>query len=194
LLIVLSGPSGSGKDAVLNRMKQRAGRPLTYITTVTTRPQRAEEKDQIDYHFVSSSEFQDMLARNALLESANVYGNWYGVPRQPVKQSLDNGQDVIVKVDIQGAATIKQLVPQAVFIFLMLPSMEELTQRLTQRNTETPFDLALRLNTATDEIEQLSQYDYVVYNHEGEIDRAAAEIEAIITADKCRVAPREVSL
>ncbi len=193
LLIVLSGPSGAGKDALLSRMK-KSGYPLQYITTVTTRPRRAKEKNEVDYHFTSTERFQEMIARNELLEWANVYGNWYGVPRQPVKQALDKGQDVILKVDIQGAATIKKTFPQAVFVFLVPSSMEELAARLKQRHTESPFDLALRIKTAEEEIEQLSLFDYVVVNKQGEIDLAVSEIEAIITAEKRRVTPREVKL
>ena len=193
LLIVLSGPSGAGKDAVLTGLKE-SGYPLEYITTVTTRPQRDNERDNIDYHFVSAEMFQKMIKSKQLLEWANVYGNMYGVPGQPVKQALDSGQDVMVKVDIQGAATIKKLLPQAVFIFLMPPSTEDLSQRLEQRNTETPFNLTLRLETAEGEIKQLPMFDYVVVNKQGEIDSAVSDIKAIITAEKCRVNPREVAL
>jgi len=111
LLIVLSGPSGAGKDAVLSRMKE-LGYPLEYITTVTTRPKRAKETDGVDYYFISAEKFQEMISGNELLEWAKVYGNWYGVSRQPVEQALDQRQDVIVKVDIQGAATIKKTFPR----------------------------------------------------------------------------------
>ncbi len=193
LLIVLSGPSGAGKDAVLARMKE-LNYPLTYITTVTTRPQRANERDNVDYHFVSRERFQEMISCNQLLESANVYGNWYGVPKAAVKQALDKGQDAIVKVDIQGVATIKKILPGAVFIFLMPPSREELATRLKQRHTESAFNLALRLKTAEKEIKQLSLFDYIVLNKTGGIDQAVSDIKAIITAEKCRVVPRQVVL
>ena len=193
LLIVLSGPPGAGKDAVLSRLK-KSDYPLEFITTVTTRPKRAKEKNNIDYHFVSVESFHKMIENKELLEWANVYGNWYGVPREPVKRALDRGQDIIVKVDVQGAATIKKTIPQAVFIFLVPPSMEELATRLKQRQTESPFDLALRLKTAEEEIKQLPLFDYVVVNREAEIDLAVSEIEAIITAEKRRVTPREISL
>ncbi len=193
LLIVLSGPSGTGKDAVLSRMKE-SGYPLEYIVTVTTRPKRAKERDNVDYHFVPVGKFQEMIKKNELLEWANVYGNLYGVPKQPIKQALEKGQDVIVKVDTQGAAAIKKILPQSVFIFLMPPSMEELTLRLSQRRTELPFDLALRLKTAEEELKQLPIFDYVVCNQRDDIDRAILDITAIITAEKCRVTPREVSL
>ena len=193
LLIVLSGPSGTGKDAVLSRMEE-LGYPLEYIVTVTTRPKRAKEKDNVDYHFVSTGKFQQMIKNNELLEWANVYGNWYGVPKQPIKQALDKGQDIIVKVDTQGAATIKKILPQSVFIFLTPPSMEELTLRLKQRHTESPSDLALRLKTAEKEIKQLPLFDYIVLNQRDDIDRAISDIKAIITAEKCRITPREIAL
>ena len=193
LLLVLSGPSGAGKDAVLTRLKEM-GFPLEFIVTITTRPRRNSEKDNIDYRFVSGENFQNMIEAKELLEWAKVYGNWYGVPRQPVKQALAEGRDTILKVDIQGAATIKRIAPQAIFIFVMPPTPEELSQRLRQRHTESSFDLALRLQTAEEEIKQLSLFDYVVYNREGEVDRAVSDIAAIITAEKCRVTPREIAL
>jgi len=193
LLVVLSGPSGAGKDAVLTRIK-KSGFPVDHVTTFTTRPKRATEKDNMDYRFISEEEFREMIDHNELLEWANVYGNWYGVPRQPVKQALECGLDVIVKVDVQGAATIKKIVPQAVFIFVTPPSIEELLQRLKQRNSESSIDLNVRTRTAEDEIKQLPVFDYIVFNRQGEIDRAALEIESIITAENCRVQPRTIIL
>jgi len=193
LFIVISGPSGAGKDAVLTKMKE-LGCPLEYIVTVTTRPQRDKERNNVDYHFISTERFQEMIECKEFLEWANVYGNWYGVPKEPLKQALDKGQDIIVKVDIQGAATIKKILPQAVFIFLVPPSMEELVLRLKQRHTESAFDLALRTKTAEEEIKQLSLFDYIVVSNQDEIDLAVSDIRAIITAEKCRVTPREIAL
>lgn len=135
-----------------------------------------------------------MVENSELLEWANVYGNWYGVPRDAVKKALDKGEDIIVKVDIQGAATIKKILPQAIFIFLVPPSMAELLIRLEQRHTESPSDLTRRLKAAEEEMKQLPLFDYVVVNEWDEIDRAVSEIKAIITAEKCRVVPREVVL
>ena len=193
LLVVLSGPSGVGKDAILHRMKE-SDSPLKYVTTVTTRSRRAAERKDVDYHFISPERFREMAENGEFLERAEVYGNWYGIPKEAVKKALDAGQDTIVKIDVQGATTIKKIVPQAVFIFLMPPSMEELAARLTQRRTESSFDLALRVKIAEKEIEQLPLFDYVVVNRPGEIDRAVSEIRAIIAAEKCRVSPRQVSL
>lgn len=168
--------------------------PLEYITTITTRSRRAGERNHIDYHFITPQKFQAMIKKRELLEYANVYGNWYGVPKSPVQEALNNGLDTIMKVDIQGAASIKKIVPQAVFIFLMPPSMEELGQRLKRRHTESSFDLNVRMQIAVEEIKQLSLFDYVVYSQHNEIERAAWDIAAIVTAEKCRVTPREINL
>jgi len=193
LFVVLSGPSGVGKDAVLTKLKE-SGHHLEYIVTVTTRPRRVKERNSVDYHFISAKKFQEMIEHKELLEWASVYGNWYGVPKEPVKQALDKRQDVIVKVDVQGAATIKKAMPQAVLIFLTPPSMEELTTRLKQRHTESSFDLALRTKIAEEETKQLPLFDYIVVNRQDEIDLAASDIKAIIKAEKCRVALREIVL
>jgi len=193
LLIVFSGLSGAGKDAVLTRLR-KCSYPLEFIVTVTTRTKRPNERDGVHYRFASSDKFQELIERNELLEWANVYGNYYGVPKEPVKQALDSGKDVVIKCDVQGAATIKKILPQAVFIFLAPPSMEELVLRLKQRHTESPSDLELRIKTAEEELEKLPLFDYLVFNRQDEIDRAAADIEAIITAEKCRVVPRELAL
>jgi len=190
LLFILSGPSGAGKDAVLYRMKQLKA-ALDFIVTVTTRSQRPEEKDGVNYCFISEERFRKMIKAEELLEWANVYGNWYGVPRKPVKQALDKGRDIILKVDIQGASTIKKTLPNVVSIFLAAPSMQELTTRLKQRNTESKIDLDLRLQTATEEMNKLHYFDYLVINHQQEIDRVVADIRAIITAEKLRIIPRE---
>ena len=193
LVIVLSGPSGTGKDAILSQMKE-SGYPARFITTMTTRPQRAREKDGVDYSFVSAERFQEMLESNQLLEHAQVYGNRYGVPKAPVREALEGGQDVILKVDTQGAATIKKLVPQAVFIFVVPPSMDELAARLRGRRTESDFDCDLRLKTAAEEMEQLPFFDYVVVSQQDKIEMAVLAIEAIVIAEKHRVTPRQISL
>ena len=193
LLVVLSGLSGGGKDTVLTGLRQ-SGLPLEISISVTTRARRADEKDGVHYHFISNARFQELIDSNQLLEWATVYGNRYGIPREPVRQALKSGKDVIVKIDVQGAATIKKILPQAVFIFLATPYMEELEKRLKQRRTETPAELELRLKTAAEELQKMPMFDYIVVNRPGEIDRAVADIEAIIAAEKCRATPRELSL
>ena len=193
LLIILSGLSGAGKDSVLTGLKKSAY-PLEVIVTVTTRPRRHNEKDGIHYSFVSPARFQELVDANQMLEWANVYGNRYGAPREPVKKALASGKDVIIKVDVQGAATYKKIVPQAIFIFLAVPSVEEYAPRLKQRSTESQAELELRLETARQEMEKLPIFDYLVINRHNELDKAVADIEAIIAAEKCRVTPREIVL
>jgi guanylate kinase len=179
---VLSGPSGVGKDSVLAWVKG-SGHPLYFTVTATTRPQRNGESDGVDYQFVSKEGFE---------EWAEVYGYLYGVPRRQVKEALERGCDVLVKVDVQGAATIKRAVPQALLIFLAPPSMAALEKRVRQRNTESTIDLERRLATAHEEMNQQGMFDYVVVNDR--VDRAAAQIDAIIAAEKSRENPREVDL
>jgi len=191
LVIVLSGPSGVGKDAILHRMRE-LGAPFEYVTTVTTRRRRKNEKHTVDYHFISVDEFQKLLSSGGLLEHANVYGNWYGVPKEPVEKSLSKGRDVVLKVDVQGAANIRKILPEALFIFIAPPSLEELTNRLSRRYTETTSDLELRLKTASDEMHQICNFDYVVTNHSNKIDAAIENIRAIVAAEKCRTNPRRV--
>jgi guanylate kinase len=193
LLVVLSGPSGVGKDAVLARMR-RLGRPFHYVITATTRPKRAREKNGVDYHFLSRKEFQQMLDKHQFLEWANVYGNYYGVPKDEITSALSKGVDAIVKVDVQGAATIKGILPQAVFIFLIPPSVEELENRLRRRRSESSEDLALRLERSKEEIKSLPLFDYVITSHQNKLDQVISQIDAIIAAEKRRVKPRIVEL
>lgn len=193
VLIVISGPSGVGKDAVLAKMKE-SGRPLHYVVTATTRPKRPRERDDSDYHFVSKEEFEELIKQGELLEWANVYGNLYGVPKRQVQQALAQSRDVIVKVDVQGAATIKSILPQAVFIFLAPPSVAELERRLKERETESAEEFELRMKTARGEMNALSMFDYVVVNHQDQIELTMTQIDAIISAEKCRVKPRVIDL
>jgi len=187
-IFVLSGPSGVGKDTILNRMKQLAY-PVYYVVTATTRPQRPGEKEGMDYYFLSEADFHRMVERGELLEWAHVYDHFYGVPKQQVEQALAQGQDVMIKVDVQGAATIKRLFPEAVLIFLAPPSMEELAQRLRRRETESACGGELRIKTAAEEMKSLPLFDYVVINHQNKMAQTISQIEAIITAEKCRVKP-----
>ncbi len=193
LLVVLSGPSGVGKDALLSRMRE-LNRPYHFTVTATTRPKRTGEEDGRDYIFVSEERFLQMVLGDELLEHALVYDNYYGVPCDQVRQALERGQDVIVKTDVQGAATIRSKVPQAVFIFLAPPSMEELERRLRERKTESPSVLELRIETAREEMKHEPTFDYVVVNHNDRLDEAVAEVEAIVTSEKRRISPRRVKI
>ena len=193
LLVILSGPSGAGKDTVLDGLRNLK-RPWYFVVTATTRPKRTSERDGLDYIFLEREKFQEMVQNGEFLEYAEVYGNWYGVPGQQVSQAIGNGLDTILKVDVQGAATIKKLAPEAVFIFLTTPSMGELEQRLELRATESAASLELRGNTASQEMERLTDFDYRVENRDGYLDQAVACIDAIILAEKCRIPTRRISI
>ena len=185
LLVVISGPSGVGKDAVLERMKA-SNVPYHFAVTATARPKRDNEADGVDYIFVERDEFQDMIVNDELLEWAEVYGNPYGVPKSPVRKALASGQDVILKIDVQGGDNIRRLVPGAVYVFLAPPDMGELQHRLTQRRTESTETLKVRLETAAKEMEEAEKYDYVVVNRTGRLDDAVEEINSIIRRERAQ--------
>jgi guanylate kinase len=193
LLIVLSGPSGVGKDTVVACMRRR-GHPFHFVVTATTRPPGAGETNGMDYHFVSKERFQEMLSRGEFLEHACVYGHWYGVPREEVRQALARGQDALLRIDVQGAATIKKFLPEAIFIFLVPGSQEELRPRLRKRLRGVPRSLELRLARALEEMKCVTSFDYMVVNRDGKLEEAVEKVMAIIAAEKCRVIPRKIEL
>ncbi len=193
LLVIISGPSGVGKDSVVRRMRELAY-PFHFVVTATDRPRRPDEVNGVDYHFLSTAEFERMIAEDAFLEYARVYGQYKGVPKAQARQALASGVDVIMRLDVQGTATVRRKVPQALTIFLVPPSVEVLIHRLRQRGTESTEQLQRRLETALAEMRSASTFDYVVVNHEGALDQTAAQIVAIIQAEKCRVARQAVQL
>lgn len=192
LLVVLSGPSGVGKDAALECLK-KLDRPWHFVVTATTRPQRPGEQDSVDYIFLEPETFARMKDSGDFLECAEVYGRWYGVPRSQVRMGMDAGKDVILKIDVQGAETVRRLAPQAVFIFMVPGNLDELRERLSLRMTESSPEIELRLNTAKDELAMVDKFDYRVVNHDAGLDRVVADIDAIIAAEKCRVKPRIIN-
>lgn len=193
LLIVISGPAGVGKDAVVQRLKER-GYPFHFVVTATDRPPRPGEVHGVHYFFVSTAEFERMIAEDELLEHAWVYGQHKGIPKQQVREALASGQDVVLRLDVQGAATVRRMAPDAVLIFLAAGSDEELEQRLRKRKGDSPEQIRERLATARAEMARLSEFDYVVVNREGELDRAVDDVLAIIRAEHCRTRPRVVNL
>jgi guanylate kinase len=193
LLVVLTGPSGVGKDAALGRMRE-LNMPFHYVVTVTTREQRPGEIEGVHYFFKTREAYTEMLERGELLEHAEVYGNFYGIPRSQVIEPLKSGKDVIMKPDVQGAATIRKLEPEAIFIFLAPPSMEELAARLYSRKTEDPQELARRLEVARAEMQALGDFDYVVVNHQYRLDETVEAIGTILKAEKRKVHPCQVQL
>ena len=193
LLIVISGPSGVGKDSVLQRMKSR-DLPFHFVVTATTRPPRPEEVDGVDYHFVSHDEFAEMIEQDDLLEYAIVYNDYKGIPKEQVRQALASGRDVIMRLDVQGAETIRELAPDALLIFLSTESEEELEERLRDRKTESKEGLKLRIATARQEMKQVSQFDYYVINRELKLEDTVDNILAIVTAEHLRTEPRQIEL
>ncbi len=186
LLVVISGPSGVGKDATLQIMKQ-SNYPFYFVVTATTRPKRANEVDGEDYHFVSVGEFAEMIEQNELLEYAVVYGDYKGIPKKHVREALASGQDVIMRIDVQGAATIRRLVPNAVTIFLTAESEDELVRRLEERKTEDPDKLKMRIATARQEIKRIVEFDYVVMNRVHRLEETVNQVLSIMAAEKSRV-------
>jgi guanylate kinase len=193
-LIVISGPSGVGKDTIIEQMRE-AHPEYAFIVTATTRPRRPGEIDGVHYYFMSPEEFRDLQARNEFLESAEVYGHFYGVPRGRIRKALANGKNVVVKVDVQGAASIRKIVPTGgIFIFLVPPSMAELIHRLRSRKTDEPEALMERIATASRELERAREFDYVVLNENGSVDKALAAIDAIIAAENARINQHRLEL
>jgi guanylate kinase len=193
LLFVLSGPSGVGKDAAIEQLKA-TGFAIYHVITATTRAARPNERHGVDYFFYSTDHFLDLLHRSELLESAELYNNMYGTPREQVREQLAAGRDVLLKIDVQGARQVKARVPNAVFIFLAPPSIEDLTARLKQRRTESEAQIALRLQKAYVETAAMREYDYVVVNHQDQLLQAVDQISCIIQAERCRVHRRVVTV
>jgi guanylate kinase len=193
LLVVLSGPSGVGKDSILMRMRE-IGFPFHFVVTATSRPMRPGERAGYDYHFVGEERFKEMIEHEELLEWAEVYGHYKGIPKSEVREALESGRDVILRIDIQGAATVRRIAPQALFIFAAPGNFDELRSRLRWRRTESPDEIEHRLEVARLEMEAVDQFDYVVMNHEDRLDDAVGQIRAIIVAEKQRVRPRRITL
>lgn len=184
LLIVLSGPSGCGKNTVCNALKKE-NKNIWESISMTSRDRRPGEKNNEDYYFVTKEEFEEKIKENKMLEYASFAGNYYGTPKDAVQQKLDEGKDVILVIEIQGALKIKEILPQSLFVFLLPPSMNELKKRLERRKTETKEKMMERFEIAYREINELPKYNYVIVNDDYE--EAANKLNAIITAEKCRV-------
>ena len=193
LLIVISGPSGVGKDSVVQRMQER-GMPFHFVVTATTREKREAEIHGKDYWFLSKDEFARMIEHNELIEYAIVYGDYKGIPKAQVREALVSGKDVVMRLDVQGAETVRKLAPDALLIFITCESEDELERRLRERKTETADSLSLRIATARKELQRIEAFDYVIVNHDFHLDDTVNKVRAIIDAEHLRVQHRKVEL
>lgn len=195
MVVIISGPSGVGKDTIIDVLHRRHDRPdLGFIITCTTRRRRPGELDGVHYHFVTPARFRSMRRRGELLESAEVHGNWYGTRRVDVRETLAAGRHAVLKIDVQGARAVKASVPDAVLVFIVPPSLEALFQRLRARATETADELEIRQRDAAIELARQGDYDHVVVNETGMVDQTADRIVRIIDEESARHAGRRVAL
>jgi guanylate kinase len=199
MLVIISGPSGVGKDTIIDALRRReseTGRDgdRYYVVTCTTRAPRNGEIDGVNYHFMSRDEFLEMRAARGFLEANEVHGNWYGSPREPVRDALVAGRDVILKIDVQGAQVVKEQVTEALLIFIIPPTLEALFERLTSRATESADELEVRQRDAAIELARQEDYDHIVTNETGQVERTAEEIERIIAAEHARHPERRVRI
>ena len=195
MLVIISGPSGVGKDTIIEALQERGHRPeYHYVVTCTTRSRRPGEIDGVSYNFVSPVEFAALRDAGQLLEANEVHGNWYGTPRAGVRDALSDGRHAILKIDVQGARVVKSCVPEALLIFVVPPSLDTLVEHLKARRTESAAQLELRQRNAAIELARKDDYDYVVVNEEGRVDHTAKAIEEIIDQEERRGSRRAVTV
>ncbi len=193
LLVIVSGPSGVGKDTIIEALQKRGHRPgYHYVVTCTTRARRLNEIEDVSYRFVSVPEFLALRDAGELLEANEVHGNWYGTPKEGVRGAIARGQHAILKIDVQGAQVVKSLVPEALLIFVVPPSLDTLVEHLKARRTESAEQLEIRQRNAAMELTRQDDYDFVVVNEEGRVDSTAEQLERIITQEEHRGSRRRV--
>lgn len=193
MIVVLSGPSGVGKDAILERMAELEY-PYHFVITATTRDPRPGEVDGVNHYFVDRTRFQELIDADELLEHAEVYGNMYGVPKQQVRDALAAGRHVMIRVDVQGASRIRQLVSDALLIFIMPPTLDSLQMRLQDRGVDALEALTIRRSKAIDEMKDASWFDFTVVNHDDKLDDAVQEVIGVIDSESERDPPRVFDL
>jgi guanylate kinase len=194
LVVIISGPSGVGKDTIIDAIQRRDPdrTDREFVITCTTRARREYEVDGVHYHFRTPEAFARLIEADGLLEYAEVHGNWYGTPRDQVVDAITAGRDAILKIDVQGARAVRALIPEALLIFVVPPSLEELTARLIARSTESPEALARRTQGAAIELARQADYDHVVVNETGQVERTAEAIDAMIAAEHARYPDRRL--
>ena len=192
-MAVISGPSGVGKDSVLRALK-KSGLPIYHVVTANTRAPRSDEKEGVDYFFVSHDEFEKMISNDELIEYSHVYDDYKGVPKAQIRKAIESGNDVILRLDVQGAEKIKNLYPDAVLIFLTPANEEEWFQRLGGRRLSQEKDFATRIATVKDELIKARNFDYIVVNAQNQLQKTITTIEAIITAEHQKSKPRKITI
>jgi guanylate kinase len=191
--VIVSGPSGVGKDVMIDRMIESDRFGFHFTVTATTRNPRTGEQDGVNHHFMTVDDFINMIASDDLLEWAQVYDNYYGVPKQQVQDALDAGNHVIIRVDVQGAKRLSEIIPEALLIFITPPSLDVLKMHLENRGVDSEVEMTKRLAAATEEINQASLFDFTVTNEEDQLDVTVDSVVAIIESESQRVPPRNVS-
>ena len=193
LLVVISGPSGVGKDVMIERMAE-LGHDHHFTVTATTRRPRPGETDGVNHHFMDEDTFMNMITRDELLEWARVYDNYYGVPKQQIRDALSRGKHVLLRVDVQGARRLRELVPDALQIFIMPPTLENLRDHLVKRGVDLPEEMEKRLSAARTEIQEADRFDYTVVNDEDELDSTVDKVTAILESESRRNPPRRAQV
>ena len=194
IVVVISGPSGVGKDVMIDRMMESDRIGFHFTVTATTRDPRPGEKDGINHHFVTVDDFVNLIANDDLLEWAQVYGNYYGVPKKQVRDALTAGNHVILRVDVQGAKRLSEIIPEALLIFIIPPSLDVLKSHLEKRGVDLEVEMTKRLAAANEEISQAHLFDFTVTNEEGCLDDTVNEVVEIIESESQRIPPRRVSI
>jgi guanylate kinase len=194
IVVVISGPSGVGKDVMIDRMIESDRIGFHFTVTATTRDPRPGEKDGINHHFVTVDDFVNLIANDDLLEWAQVYGNYYGVPKKQVRDALTAGNHVILRVDVQGAKRLSEIIPEALLIFIIPPSLDVLKSHLEKRGVDLEVEMTKRLAAANEEISQAHLFDFTVTNEEGCLDDTVNEVVEIIESESQRIPPRRVSI
>ena len=194
IVVVISGPSGVGKDVMIERMIESDRIGFHFTITATTRYPRPGETDGINHHFVTIDEFLNLISGDNLLEWAQVYDNYYGVPKQQVRDALIDGNHVIIRVDVQGANRLKEIIPEALTIFINPPSLDVLKSHLEKRGVDTETEMTKRLAAAVEEISQASLFDFTVTNEEGRLDDTVNQVVGIIESESQRIPPRKVDI
>ena len=194
IVVVISGPSGVGKDVMIERMIESDRIGFHFTVTATTRDPRPGEVDGINHHFVTVDDFVNLISADDLLEWAQVYGNYYGVPKQQVREALTDGNHVIIRVDVQGAKRLKEIISEALMIFIMPPSLDVLKSHLEKRGVDTETEMTKRLTAASEEISQASLFDFTITNEEGRLDDTVNQVVGIIESESHRIPPRKVDI